>query len=48
MVDPSAANSYNRYPAAKRIEVHPFNGHEGGGAFQDGVRLTHPHAAFNT
>ncbi|MFI6977317.1 acetylxylan esterase [Embleya sp. NPDC050154] len=32
--------AYNHYPAAKRMEVYPFNGHEGGGAFQDGLRLS--------
>ncbi|MFF7247049.1 acetylxylan esterase [Embleya sp. NPDC008237] len=39
--------AYHHYPAAKRIEVYPFNDHEGGGAFQDGVRLTYLHTAFN-
>lgn len=31
--------AYNHYPAAKDIEVWPFNGHEGGGVFQRMAQL---------
>jgi cephalosporin-C deacetylase len=31
--------SYNHYAGPKEITVHPYNGHEGGGAFNEPVHL---------
>jgi cephalosporin-C deacetylase len=31
--------SYNHYAGPKEINVHPYNGHEGGGAFNEPAHL---------
>ncbi|GCD94771.1 acetylxylan esterase [Embleya hyalina] len=38
--------AYHHYAADKRMEVYTFNGHEGGGAYQDGLNLTYLRGAF--
>jgi len=40
--------AYNHYAAAKEIEVWPYNGHEGGAAFQRAAQLRFLARAFDT